>query len=60
YGRPSNPAFLLEPGELLERVHPTLVVVGFEQGAVGNPPIAVLQRVAAVGRGRVWPPPLAD
>jgi len=31
YGRPSNPDFLLEPGELLRRVEP-LSVVGFEKG----------------------------
>lgn len=59
YGRPSNPAFLLEPGELLDRVRGRLVVVAFEQGAEGDPPIAVLQRVAAVGRARAWPPPIA-
>lgn len=59
YGRPSNPAFLLEPGELLERVRGRLVVVAFEQGAEGDPPTAVLQRLAAVGRARAWPPPIA-
>jgi SAM-dependent methyltransferase len=58
YGRPSNPAFLLEPGELLERVRGRLVVVAFEQGAEGDPPTAVLQRLAAVGRARAWPPPI--
>ncbi|HEX7328012.1 MAG TPA: class I SAM-dependent methyltransferase [Casimicrobiaceae bacterium] len=59
YGRPSNPAFLLEPGELLDRVRGRLVVVAFEQGAEGDPPAAVLQRLAAVGRARAWPPPIA-
>ena len=60
FGRPTNPAFLLEPGELLERVHERLVVVDFEQGAHGQPPAAVVQRLAAVGRARVWPPPIGD
>ena len=60
FGRPSNPAFLLEPGELLERVRGRLVVVDFEQGVEGNPPTAVVQRLAAVGRARAWPPPIGD
>lgn len=60
YGRPSNPSFLLAPGELLERVRGRLVVVAFEQGAEGNPPTAVVQRLAAVGRARSWPPRVAD
>ena len=57
YGKPSNPAFLLEPGELLERIRERLVVVGFEQGVDAARP-AVIQRLAAVGRKRDWPPPL--
>jgi SAM-dependent methyltransferase len=62
YGRPANPAFLLRPGELLEfAVAPPrpLTVVAFEQGVTdlsGRP--AVLQRLAAVGAARAWPPPL--
>ena len=61
YGRPANPAFLLRPGELLEFAvaPPPLTVVAFEQGLVdlaGRP--AVMQRLAAVGVARAWPPPL--
>ena len=62
YGRPSNPDFLLRPGELLAlAASPTnaLVVVAFEQGRVelgGRP--AVLQRLAAIGPERAWPPVL--
>jgi SAM-dependent methyltransferase len=62
YGRPANPAFLLLPGELLEfAVAPplALTVVAFEQGLTdlsGRP--AVMQRLAAVGPARAWPPPL--
>lgn len=56
HGRPSNPAFLLRPDELLERVSGRLVVVAFEQGRVGDAAqAAVLQRLAAVGRARPWP-----
>jgi SAM-dependent methyltransferase len=56
YGRPSNPAFLLEPGELLRTFQGCLQVVAFEEGRNadrGRP--AVVQRVAAVGAGRTWP-----
>ena len=44
YGKPSNPNFLLRPGELLEAFR-TLTVVAFEQGTTGK---AVIQRICAV------------
>jgi SAM-dependent methyltransferase len=47
FGRPSNPDFLLRPGEFLE-VFAALTVVAFEQGEVANPRPAVIQRVAAI------------
>lgn len=47
YGRPSNPAFLLRPGELLEAFR-NLSVVAFEQGRVERPKAAVVQRLFAV------------
>src|SRR5207247_1839591 len=56
YGRPSNPDFLLTPGELLEFARGTLTVVAFEQGVVNDDRPAVIQRLAAVGRGRPWAP----
>ena len=56
YGRPSNPDFLLRPGELLERVEP-LAVIAFEQGLVSAPKQAVIQRVCAV-LGDKGPAPL--
>ncbi len=60
YGRPSNPDFLLARDELLNRVRAGLVVVAFEQGRVGAPgQQAVIQRVAAIGPARAWPPELA-
>jgi hypothetical protein len=58
YGKPSNPDFLLEPGELLALARGQLEVVAFEQGVVDGEPPAVIQRIAAVGRGRRWPSPL--
>jgi SAM-dependent methyltransferase len=46
YGRPSNPDFLLRPGELLKSVEP-LSVVAFEQGLVSSPKQALVQRICA-------------
>ena len=62
FGRPANPDFLLCPDELLSlaRLPPApLTVVAFEQGRVddGARP-AVVQRIAAVGGERPWPPAL--
>jgi SAM-dependent methyltransferase len=50
YGRPSNPDFLLQPNELLERTRP-LRTVAFEQGRVERPKPAVVQRICAVRGG---------
>ena len=51
YGRPSNPAFLLRPGELLEAFR-GLRVEGFEEGPVAEPKPAVIQRLCAVRAAR--------
>ncbi len=53
-GRPSNPDFLLRPGELLEALRGRLTVVAFEQGRVdgaetGRDPA----HLCGAGRGRV-------
>jgi SAM-dependent methyltransferase len=59
YGRPSNPDFLLRKDELLQLAERRLTVVAFEQGVVTTPPSsAVVQRLAAVGSARPWPPAL--
>ncbi len=58
YGKPSNPHFLLADAELLRVVGDSLVVVAFEQGHVDSERPVVVQRLAAVGRARAWPPPL--
>jgi SAM-dependent methyltransferase len=47
YGRPSNPAFLLQPGELW-RAFAGLHVIAFEQGRVLEPKTAMIQRLCAV------------
>jgi SAM-dependent methyltransferase len=44
YGKPSNPNFLLRPGELLQSFA-ELTVLGFEQGTTGS---AVVQRMCAI------------
>ncbi|HEX4522181.1 MAG TPA: class I SAM-dependent methyltransferase [Casimicrobiaceae bacterium] len=56
YGRPSNPEHLLAADELLSLLRGRLTIVAFEQGLVGPVRPAVVQRIAAVGRGRRWPP----
>jgi SAM-dependent methyltransferase len=58
YGKPSNPDFLLTEGELLTVIGRSLIVVVFEQGRIESEPPAVVQRLAALGRRRSWPPPL--
>lgn len=61
FGKPSNPDFLLRPGELLAVFGARLTVVAFEQGEVHSPGrSAVMQRLAAVGTARPWPPLLAS
>jgi len=48
FGKPSNPAFLLRPNELIDAFAPTLQVVAFEQGEVAAPRPACIQRIACV------------
>ncbi|WP_179402394.1 class I SAM-dependent methyltransferase [Burkholderia guangdongensis] len=47
-GKPSNPAFLLAPGELLDAVRGRLRVVAFEDGFLAAPRDAFVQRICAV------------
>jgi SAM-dependent methyltransferase len=47
-GKPSNPAFLLTPGELLETVRGQLRVVAFQDGFLAQPRPAYVQRICAV------------
>jgi SAM-dependent methyltransferase len=59
FGRPSNPAYLLRPGELLDVVRNRLTVVAFEQGEIAEPRPAMVQRLCAV-RGKAGILPAAN
>jgi len=48
YGKPSNPEFLLKPGELLAAVHGLLQVKAYEDLIVDDPRPAAVQRICAV------------
>ena len=47
FGRPSNPAFLLKPGELLEVVRGRLRIIAYEDLEVSDPKPAAVQRICA-------------
>jgi SAM-dependent methyltransferase len=47
FGKPSNPAFLLVPGELLEAVRGRLHVLAYEDLVVEAPRPAAIQRICA-------------
>jgi SAM-dependent methyltransferase len=47
-GKPSNPAFLLQPGELLDAVRGRLRVIAYEDGFLDAPRPAFVQRICAV------------
>lgn len=48
FGKPSNPAFLLKPGELLACARGRLRVVAYEELEIAKPRPAMVQRIAAV------------
>jgi SAM-dependent methyltransferase len=48
FGKPSNPDFLLQPGELLDAVRGRLTVLAYENLEVAEPRPAVIQHIAAV------------
>jgi SAM-dependent methyltransferase len=60
YGPPSNPDFLLKPGELIEAVRDQLQFVAYEHGFVEQPRRAVKQRLCAVRSDRPLALPSAD
>ena len=47
FGKPSNPNFLLRPGELSDAVHGRLTVVAYETLEISDPRPAMVQRIAA-------------
>jgi SAM-dependent methyltransferase len=53
FGKPSNPDFLLEPGELLDAAGGRLAVVAFEEVTLRQPE-RMVQRVCAVGLDHGW------
>ena len=48
FGHPRNPAFLLEPGELLTAFAPGLAIVAYDCGETSKPERAVRQRLCAI------------
>lgn len=50
FGKPSNPRFLLAPGELWH-AFPGLRVLGFAQGQVTRPKLAMIQGLVAMAEG---------
>ena len=48
YGRPRNPEFLLQPGELLEWTRGHLRVIAFEDLYVDSPKPAMMQRICTL------------
>lgn len=51
FGKPSNPDFLLKPGELLEAVRGRLRVLAYEDLIIDKPKPAAVQRIAARATG---------
>lgn len=51
YGRPRNPAFLLEPGELTDAFAPKLRIIAHEHELDERPRRALRQRVCAIKDG---------
>lgn len=51
FGKPSNPDFLLRPGELLDVARGRLRIVAYEDVELAEPKPAMVQRIAAVAPG---------
>ncbi len=58
FSRPSNPDFLLKPGELLKVCSEHLRIVAYEEGLENDPAPAVKQRLCAVNRPHFGKPAL--
>ena len=48
FGKPSNPKFLLKPGELLTEVFGKLRIIAYEEGLFQTPKKSVKQRICAI------------
>ncbi|MDX2287532.1 MAG: class I SAM-dependent methyltransferase [Hyphomicrobiaceae bacterium] len=53
FGRPSNPDFLLRPGDLLGAVCGRLVTLAYQHGQLSEPE-RIVQRIVAVGPEHEW------
>jgi len=53
FGRPTNPDFLLRPGELVEATRPALTPLAYEHAMHSDPP-RIVQRIVAVGPDHNW------
>lgn len=53
FGRPSNPDFLLKPGELMEAVAGRLTPIAYEHVSLREPERSI-QRIVAVGKEHGW------
>jgi SAM-dependent methyltransferase len=58
FGKPSNPEFLLRPGELLTVTQDRLRVIAYEEGRVDLPRPAVIQRICVVNPRQDSDPPV--
>lgn len=47
-GKPSNPAFLLKPGELIDALRPPLRIIAYQDGFTSDPRASYVQRICAV------------
>jgi SAM-dependent methyltransferase len=60
FGKPSNPAFLLKPGELLDLARSAgpaaLRVLAYEDGYTEQPRPAMVQRICGIAPGSALPP----
>lgn len=60
FGKPSNPNFLLNPGELLDAVRGRLRVIAYQDGFINVPRASCVQRIAAAAPSRPTPTGLTE
>jgi SAM-dependent methyltransferase len=60
FGKPSNPAFLLNPGELLDVVRGRLRIIAYQDGFISVPRASCVQRICAVLEPAFQPTSLTD
>ncbi|MBH67885.1 MAG: SAM-dependent methyltransferase [Rhodospirillaceae bacterium] len=51
FGRPTNPNYLLQTGELLDWVLPAFRILAYEERFISCPKPAVVQRIVAIAKG---------